>query len=92
MNVESFPYNYDFRTRFPQLHEVFRTGLEDAVFYFAEKDGNFYTIFDQSFLMEFVRAAEDEKVRNELITVYEFKTDVERQIHLDGFIKKVSEN
>ena len=90
MRIEHQPYNYDLYKRFSQLREVHRRGIEDAVLYCAEQDGKFYTIFDQSFLMEFVNVATDETLRQKLIEIYEFENEIDRQAHLDEFIRKLS--
>ena len=90
MRIEHHPYDYDLYKRFGQLREIYRTGIEDAVLYWAERDEKFYAIFDQSFLMEFVDVATDEALRQKLIEIYEFENETERQSYFKDLIEKLS--
>ena len=91
MKTEDYPFDYPYRTRFTNLKKVYQFDQEDGVLYFAEQDGKYFTIFDQSFLMEFVKVALDEKLRNKLISIMEFDTEEERRIHFEDFVNKANQ-
>ena len=84
MKMESHPYNFPISEYFP-IRRLF-AGFEGGSLELAEKDGKYYLIADEGTLADFL-LPEDADLLNQLIKIYEFNSEAEREqyIHKQGW-------
>jgi hypothetical protein len=80
MRVESFPYNYPMEKDFPERRLL--SSFEGGSLWLAEKDGRYYVIADEGTMADFLIPGEDDDLLNELVNIYEFDSELERQEYI----------
>jgi len=91
MRVESHPYNYSIEQVFPDRRLL--SGFEGGCLWLAEKDGHYYVIVDEGTMADFLMPGEDDDLLNEMVKVYEFESEAEREQYIDeqGWNKRLIE-
>ena len=77
MRIENHPVNYPILERFPERRLL--SQFEGGSLWLAEKDKNYYVIVNEGTMADFLIHGEDDNLLNELVKIYEFDSDPERQ-------------
>ena len=84
MRQEKLPWGSRYSKRFPDCRYVW--GGEGWALYVAEQAGNYYLILDEGTLADFLTEPEDADLLDQLVTLFEFETAIERQEYINNLI------
>ena len=76
MQVENCPYNFPVDAHFPGRRKL--AGLEGGVVWLAEKDDRYYLISDEGSMADFLIPGEDDDLLGQMVKVYAFESEAER--------------
>jgi hypothetical protein len=76
MKEESHPFNFPINEYFPSRRLL--ANFEGGSLELAEKDGKYFLISDEGTMADFL-LPEDADLLNELINIYEFNSEAERE-------------
>jgi len=77
MRIEKPPYNYPIEKNFPLRQRL--VGFEGSSLWLAEKDERYYVIVDEGTMADFLLPGEDDDLLNEMVKIYEFDSESNRQ-------------
>lgn len=87
MNAKRMPFNFNAKRNFPNMR--MQIAFEGGAIYIAEKNCKFYVISDERTMADLL-GPEDQDLLDELVNIYEFDTEKERERFLRKYPYKRS--
>lgn len=80
MRIETHPFNYQIEKNFPFRQRL--ASFEGGDVWLAENDDFYYIIVDEGTMADFLIPDEDDDLLNELVKIYEFDSESDRQRYI----------
>jgi hypothetical protein len=77
MQTKKYPSTFPVEKHYPERDLLL--GLEGGAIWIAEKEGRYYLIVDERSMADFLTTGEDDDLLNEIVKIYEFDSDQDRQ-------------
>lgn len=81
MIIQNKPYDFPIEKEFPGRKLLI--GFEGSSIWSAEKDGKYFLISSEGSMMDFLIPGEDDDLMAELVKVYEFDSELEREQYIE---------
>lgn len=80
MQIKKYPNKDELQKFLPDRKLL--VGFEGGSVWLAEKDGRYYVITDEGSMAGFLVPGEDDDLLNQLVKIYEFDSEAERQQYI----------